>query len=302
MNQKKRLHKILNTLFVLSSKLILAIDAATVVLAVAVTKFDGIPALSYTFYLASAFALLVTVIGLLSARGRMAEIIIDSRLIRRLRQIDIIDRYFTDIVLRVRVSLYGSLLINLAYAFMKVTAGIYYRSLWLLILGIYYLILAVLRYAIIDTDRKHTIGRNPEQEYRRSRFCGSILFVLNQVLIIVTAMVIYQHKTFDFPGALLIGMACYSFYAVISASIGLGAVRKHGSPLMSTARSVSLTAAMVSMLSLEIAMIARYGDSSSNFAVITTSLTGAAVCVIVFVLAVIMIVKSSRSLKQLQKQ
>ena len=58
---------------------------------------------------------------------------------------------------------------------------------------------------------------------------------------------------------------------------------------------------LVSMLSLETAMIAQFGGDDSVFRQIMTSATGAGVCVIVLGMAVYMIIKSTKLLKNIDK-
>ena len=60
----------------------------------------------------------------------------------------------------------------------------------------------------------------------------------------------------------------------------------------------SFTAALVSMLSLEIAMTARFGAEDISFRKQMTALTGLGVCSIVLIMAVSMIIKSSTWFKQ----
>ena len=96
-------------------------------------------------------------------------------------------------------------------------------------------------------------------------------------------------------------MALYSFYSVIMAIMNVVKFRKHNSPVMSAAKAINLVAAMVSILSLETAMVSQFGgDDDSNFRQIMTGATGGGVCVIVLGMAIFMIVRSSINLKKLQ--
>ena len=59
---------------------------------------------------------------------------------------------------------------------------------------------------------------------------------------------------------------------------------------------VNLTAALVSMLSLETAMIARFGEDAEHFRYITTGVSGAVVCAVVLAMASYMIIKATKRL------
>ena len=76
-------------------------------------------------------------------------------------------------------------------------------------------------------------------------------------------------------------MALYAFYSIITAVINVVKFWKYRNLIMSAAKVISPTAELVSMLSLETAMIAQFGSDDSAFRQIMTSATGAGVCLIV---------------------
>lgn len=89
-----------------------------------------------------------------------------------------------------------------------------------------------------------------------------ILMTLNLTLSGTVLMIIHQNKGYEYHGMLIYVVAMYTFYVAIHAVISVIKYRKHQSPVMSTAKIISLSAALVSMLSLETAMLAqwcRYG-------------------------------------------
>ena len=74
--------------------------------------------------------------------------------------------------------------------------------------------------------------------------------------------------------------------------------RKYRSPVMSAAKVVSLAAALVSMLSLETAMLTQFGSTDSEMSRrIMTACTGAGVCTIILAMAVYMIYHATREVK-----
>lgn len=75
-----------------------------------------------------------------------------------------------------------------------------------------------------------------------------------------------------------------------------------GSPVLSAAKAVSLIAAMVSMLSLETAMLTRFGSAEDpRFRRLMTGWTGFGVCAMVLIMAMYMIVRSTREIRKLQR-
>ena len=68
---------------------------------------------------------------------------------------------------------------------------------------------------------------------------------------------------------------------------------------MSAAKVINLTAALVSMLSLETAMLTRFGAADDPmFRKAMTASTGAGISILVLGMAIFMIVRSTRRLKQ----
>lgn len=146
-----------------------------------------------------------------------------------------------------------------------------------------------------------SLKKNLPAEFRRYRSCGIMLLAMNGALAVIVIFMVKQNKGFEYSGLLIYAMALYSFYSVIMAIMNVVKFRKHNSPVMSAAKAINLVAAMVSILSLETAMVSQFGgDDDSNFRQIMTGTTGGGVCVIVLGMAIFMIVRSSINLKKLQ--
>lgn len=218
-----------------------------------------------------------------------------------LMKIPIVKRYFTEPLFKARVSLYFGLLINLAYIVMKLVSGIYYGSVWLIALAIYYIMLAITRVFLVGYGKRYSFGENLTAELRRYRLIGILLLVLNTSLGGIVILVVYQNKGFEYPGLLIYAMAAYAFYSVTLAIINIVKVGRHGSPAASAARAINLVSALVSMLSLTTAMIAQFGDNKqAHFRQVMTGCVGCGVCVVVLGLAAVMILKSTKQLKRLK--
>jgi hypothetical protein len=201
-------------------------------------------------------------------------------------------------VFRSQVSLHKGLIINLAYVALKLVTGILYRSVWLIALAVYYLLLAVMCSVLVGYVHREKIGENIPQEFRRYRVCGYALLLMNQALAVIVAYIVHKNQGYSYPGLLIYGMALYAFYAMITAIINVVKFRKLGSPILSAAMIVNLTAAMVSMLSLETAMLAEFDSEDAGLRLWMTGISGGVVCTVVLALAVYMIVRASKTLKQ----
>ena len=97
-------------------------------------------------------------------------------------------------------------------------------------------------------------------------------------------------------------VALYTFYTTIMAVVNLVRDRKSGSPVMAAARGVNLAAALVSMLSLETAMLTQFNDGSKGalFRRAMIGSTGGAVCVLVTVMGLYMVIHVTRRIRKLR--
>ena len=183
---------------------------------------------------------------------------------------------------------------------MKLFSGIYYRSVWFISLSVYYVLLAIMRFLLLRRGKRRTDHSPMETELRRYRLCGIMLLMMNQALAGIVIFMVHQNKGFEYPGLLIYGMALYSFYSVIIAVINLVKFRKHGSPILSAAKAINLVAAMVSILSLETAMLAQFGaNEDPAFRKVMTGATGGGVCTIVITMAIFMIWNATKQLRKL---
>lgn len=211
------------------------------------------------------------------------------------------NKYLTDAAYRTHFSLYLSLGINLLYVATNLFSGIWFMSIWSITLAAYYIILAVMRFLLLRFVGKVGIGKDRVKELKRSRLCGIILMFVNFALSGVVVLVILQNKGFEYNGILIYVMAMYTFYVTTHSIIDIFKYRKYNSPVMSASKSISLAAALVSMLSLETAMLSQFGgeNTTPHFNQIMVGATGAGVCVIVLTMSIITIVRTNKELKRL---
>ena len=211
-------------------------------------------------------------------------------------------KYMTDIVFRTHVSLYSSLGINILYVGVNILSFFLYRSMWFVVLAIYYSILAIMRFLLVRYVRKAGIGKDRLGELKRSRLCAMILLTVNFALSGAVLMILYQNKGFEYHGVLIYVMAAYTFYITTHAIIDLIKYRKYNSPIMTTTKVIALSAALVSMLSLETAMFSQFGaDMAPENKWLMIALTGAGVSVTVVTMSIYMIVKSVKEIRKLKE-
>ena len=212
------------------------------------------------------------------------------------------NRYLTDVQFKNHVSLYCSLAVNLLYVGTNVFSAIFYRSGWFAIFAAYYIILAIIRFLLVRYINKNKLGEKRLMELKRSRLCAVILTTLNLVLSGAVLMILYQDRGFQYHGVLIYVMAMYTFYVTTTAIIDLVKYRKYDNPILSTSKAIKMAAALVSMLSLETAMFSQFGEEMSpENQRIMIALTGAGVSIVVIVIAIYIIVRSTKEIKEMRK-
>lgn len=275
----------------------IAVPSFALVVYVLAKGLDGPPA--YAAYVLSAYGLIISITGGIGVVTGFTRRLKAHPLTRRALDAPVVKRFAEDVRFRTGVFLRQGLLVNLLYIAVKLTAGIYYRSWWFVTLAAYYALLAVTRFLLLW--RWGGIG--PEMELRRCRLCGAALLLMNAALAGMVVLMVRQNQGYDYPGMLIYAMAAYSFYAGTVAAVNVIKFRRHGSPVLFAAKAINLAAALVSILALETAMIAQFGDQNDAlFRRTMTAATGGGVCAIVLGMAVFMIAWSTKRLRQAELQ
>lgn len=251
--------------------------------------------IAYPAYVFSAYALTI-VCAWAMKNGKRTK----NRLESMIHSIPLAHRYLTDVSFKLHMSLYLSLGFNILYAVMKFLYGLWYHSVWFGTLAVYYILLAVMRFVLLRHANRNGFGKDLILELTQYRLCGIILLLMNVALFGVVVLVVRKNEGFEYAGYLIYVMALYAFYNMITAVRNVVQYRKYNSPVMSAAKVINLAAALVSMLSLETAMLNQFDDgrNPAAFRQVMTGTTGGCVCVIVLGIAAYMILHSSGQIRK----
>lgn len=296
-----QLYKFVKNFFFLTpvKTVIIAIPSYLFVIFVLVNNIQN-EAISNLAYILSAYALIITITGII----RIVQFVHQSKemhpLLKKVVSIPIIGRLIKENTFRTQIALYPGFLINVVYVIWKLSFGIYYKSAWFISLALYYFVLAWMRLSLIRPFSVKEGEIRKKAELKRYRICGASLLVINIALSGIVVLAVKKENGFTYPGYMIYVMAMYAFYSVITAVINLVKYRKYGSPVLSAAKVISLTTAMVSMFSLESAMLAQFSDASQTaFKKIMTECTGGVICAIVIEMAVYMMFRSTKEIRKI---
>lgn len=292
---------ILKRVFCLPPLLTVLISVPSFALVIYVLAAGKDGSLAYVGYGLSAYAMVIATTGITRVLRAVRGGIGNNALVKKVRAHPLGGQLLEDAAFRAEMFIYPSLGINLFYAAFKLITGIMYGSAWLITLAVYYALLAVMRFLVLTSARKRNQGAGLEGEFRHYRLCGVLLAVINLALSGMVVFLVRQEGSYHYPGMLIYVMAMYAFYAVITAAVNIVKFRKHGSPALSAAKAINLTAALVSTLALETAMLIRFGgEDDALFQQVMLSVSGGAACAFVFGMAVYMVVHATRQIKILR--
>lgn len=194
---------------------------------------------------------------------------------------------------RFRIVLYtaGSLTLNVAYAAYNGILGLFYGSIWFMILCVYYGLLAVMRYMAVSYEKKLDKGIQVVSEVYVMRFTGMMFIVMSVVLMLIELYSMIHNTARQYARLVIASIAVYTVIKLARAIINLIKVQQHRSPLLSAIRNISLADAGVSAVTLirSLTVYAMWLSESDKLIIITCS--GVIVYLTTLVLGVAMLLR-----------
>ena len=208
-------------------------------------------------------------------------------------------RYRKDKHLRIKISLIATFIFNCAYAIFQLFIGLYHGSFWFYSMCAYYLFLAITRFYLMRHTLKCEPNEKPKEELLKYILSGWMMLLLNIALTVMVFFMVYWNRTFNHHQITTIALAAYTFTAFVIAIVNFIKYRKLKSPVFNAAKSLSLTSASVSIITLEATMLTTFGmDMEPVIRKLFLGLTGGAVSAFVVGLAILIIVKGTKELKK----
>lgn len=213
-------------------------------------------------------------------------------------------RWQDDVRLRVNVSLYSSLAWNSLYGIFQLWLGFYHHTFWFYSLGAYYICLAVMRFFLVRQMRRYAPGERIVSELEKYRACGIVFLVMNLALTLIIFFMVYWNRTFEHHMITAIAMATYTFTALTVAIVNVIKYRKYNIPVFSASKAISLTAALVSVLTLESTMLTTFGNGTMTAAgrKIMLSATGGVISLFIVTTAIYMIVDGTKKIRKFKTE
>lgn len=214
------------------------------------------------------------------------------------------NKYLTERELRIRISLYGGLGLNICFAVFKIVMGVLYKSKWLFAMAGYNTILSVMRFILVYRDRTDVNIESKEEKRTRGlhsyKVCGWLMLLLNSAISVIVFIVVFENQAIEYPGFMIYAIAAYSFYCMTMAIINMAKYWHRHNPVFSGVKRIEMAKALVSIFTLQVAMFTQFGDGERVDFQMANMATGLAVCIIITSMAVLMIFGAKKDYKKLE--
>ena len=175
---------------------------------------------------------------------------------------------------------------NMAFAVYHLVFGIFAKSIWMLTLGVYYLILSIIRFFVLRTRKNTRLG---------TRFTGIMLMILAIPLLGSTVLSVIRDRGYNLHMIIMIAMAAYAFTKVTIATVNLIKSRHGTYAKYMMLRNISFADALVSIFALQRSMLVSFEGMSEGEIQIMNACLGCGVCIMVFLLGLNLINKKYTS-------
>lgn len=194
-----------------------------------------------------------------------------------------------------------SLIINLSYSLYNTLFGIMQKSIWFITTGIYYAILSIMRLIAVKGELKQNKEAGMLKEISIMKTTGIMLFILTFTLTGSICLSLKYDLAKSYGTIMMITIATYTFPKIIIAVHNLIKARKYDTPLIITIRNISISDALVSMLSMQMSMFATFGKGETDKSYTMNVITGAVVCLCIVIIGLLMIYHSKKMNKNINK-
>lgn len=229
--------------------------------------------------------------------------ILNIPIVDRICCIPLVERYRADVIFKSQVRLYFSIAINLGYIALNVVTFYLYHSSWFLVIAAYYTILFGLCMTLLRFHKKVGFGISRIDDLRITRNCAFVLLTLNLILLIAVEMIIYQDAGYHYKGIVIYFMAIYTFFTSCLAVVNLIRFSKYGNSVVTIIRVAVVAAALVSILTLETALLFQYGSYvEKNVKEMIVVLTGIGIGTIIIGMAMRLISQTSDEIRAIRAE
>lgn len=186
--------------------------------------------------------------------------------------------------------LIASLLFTIFFIIYNIIGGIIYYSLWNFCIGIYYILLLLIKGIIYFHQRK----RDVKKDSLVFNITSSLLFILNLALITPIILMILNKRIIIMSLIFSIGIATYTTYKVTMAIINYIKSKKTSDIIKREIRTINIIDAIVSILTLQNTLITvNGGEIDQGLFIVTIISSGLGLIAILYFIVDMIIFKKN---------
>lgn len=210
-------------------------------------------------------------------------------------------KYKEDVNLRINISLYASLVLNISYSVFQLCLGLYHNSFWFYSMAVYYILLSLVRFYLVNYTKQYKPGDKVLLEYKKYNFCGWIMLLMNTAVTVIIFFIIHFDRTFYHHQITTIALAAYTFLTFSLSIYNFIKYRKYNSPVYSAAKTINLICACVSMMTLTTTMLTTFGNNDVlKFKKVLLGIVGGLVSVFILATSIQIIVYTRKKIKEIK--
>lgn len=304
-NRTKKVWKVPGLAYRILIYCMLVIFAALALIQVATESFSEI--LGIVFYVLSAISMVLSVYCLIwdipNIRGGYK-----NRLIPGIQNNALANKITHDSGYRLLVSTEMGLALNLVFGIFNGAIGIFSRSAWYGTMAFYYMLLGVMRFWAVRyhnhvvKKKKYTAEKALLKEICIYRTCSVLTVFMAATLGGAVILLVRAEGGKTYPGFTIYAFALYTFVKSGIAIKNRVKASRQSSPILIAVRNIGYVDAFVSILTLQSAMFASFGDMNDSVSKMMNGLTGAAVCFVVLSTGIAGIIFSRRMKKEAKQK
>ncbi len=258
-------------------------------------EYTGI--FSYIVYAVSALSLAYSVYTAILFAPTLKE-----RFTAQLKKKHLVKTFIENYSFRTLILSTVSLIINLGFVAFNIVFAVLNRSVWYAASAVYYLLLSVLKGWVFSASSKAKKDNDDGDKYyiaqlKNYRNCGIALFILELGMTSIVTLMVLQEKPMNYTEIIAISLAAYTFYKIAFAIKNVIGARKHKNPQIQTFRNIGLAEAAISLVSLQMALVATFAEAGTDMTALN-AITGFTACALTIVMGIIMIVNGTKMLKK----
>ncbi|MBE6532737.1 MAG: hypothetical protein E7676_04415 [Ruminococcaceae bacterium] len=196
--------------------------------------------------------------------------------------------------IRLDISLFFGLLMNLVYIIENLAAAIIQHSVWAATVTVYHSIFVAIRAYILRSRRLYDMDEaSPEKINRICLRVGLILLLLDFSALSLMLYTMRLGRHTEYSGLVLLGFLVYTVYSLGSSIYGMFKWSNDNKPLHFAARNMTLAAALMSLFNLHYSVLSSLG-AGADFIGRAGAAGGFLIFFIIIMLSLHLIVKSTR--------